>query len=103
MNFLEIFKDVNVTPVMLITKVTNVKLKPATNTMQVYFTVPYELSDTEKNELSDAIKKAYGVNDVDAIYTVDIPESHPKKKQNKINFRGSEQLSRIFLIFGKRP
>ncbi len=84
MNFLEIFKDVNVTPVMLITKVTNVKLKPATNTMQVYFTVPYELSDIEKNELSDAIKKAYGVNDVDAIYTVNAPETKSQKKQSKV-------------------
>ena len=48
MNFLDLFNDVVVTPVMLTTKVENVKLKPASNSMQVTFSVPNPLSEEEK-------------------------------------------------------
>lgn len=87
MNFLEIFKDVTACPIMLVTKVTNVTLKPATNTMQVNFTVPYELSEDEKYDLTSAIMNAYSVNGVDAIYTVEMPEFKTKQPKPQKEYK----------------
>jgi len=80
MNFLELFNDVVVTPAMLITKVTNIKLKPASNSMQVTFSVPNELTDEEKAELTDAIMSIYPVDKVEATFNV----VQEKKKVNPV-------------------
>ena len=80
MNFLDLFNDVVVTPVMLTTKVGNIKLKPATNSMQVTFSVPNPLSEEEKTELTDAIMGIYPVDKVDAVFNV----VQEKKKLNPV-------------------
>ncbi|MBQ2897367.1 MAG: PolC-type DNA polymerase III [Clostridia bacterium] len=80
MNFLELFNDVVVSPIMLVTKVTNIKLKPASNSMQVTFTVPEEPTDAEKKELTDAILNIYPVDSVDATFNV-LPQT---KKVNPV-------------------
>lgn len=101
MDFIQIFKDVTVSPLMFVTKVTNVKLKPATNTMQVNFTVPYEFSEADKNELKQAIIDAYGVSDVEAVYTVVKPESAPKKKEKETKKKNTEVPDDGVTIKGK--
>ncbi len=95
MNFLEIFKDVTqVSPIMMIVKVLNVKLKPKSNSMKISFEVPYELSESDKEDIADAIKKAYGVAEIDAEYTiVKIDDGKSEKKAEKKKPGG--------VIFGK--
>lgn len=80
MDFLDLFNDVVVSPIMLSTKVTNIKLKPASNTMQVTFSVPNEITAEEKKELIDAILSLYPVDNVDAKF--DLVE--PEKKLNPV-------------------
>ncbi len=80
MDFLDLFNDVVVSPIMLSTKVTNIKLKPASNTMQVTFSVPNEITAEEKKELIDAILCLYPVDNVDAKF--DLVE--PEKKLNPV-------------------
>ena len=80
MNFLDLFNDVVVTPVMLTTKVENIKLKPASNSMQVTFSVPNPLSEEEKAELTDAIMGIYPIDKVDATFNV----VQEKKKVNPV-------------------
>ena len=95
MNFLEIFKDVTqVSPIMMLVKVLNVKLKPKSNSMKISFEVPYELSESDKEDIADAIKKAYSVAEIEAEYTVvKIDDGKSEKKAEKKKPGG--------VIFGK--
>lgn len=104
MNFLELFNDVVVTPVMLTTKVTNIKLKPVSNSMQVTFSVPNELTDDEKSELTNAILNIYPVDKVEATYNI----VEEKKKINPVllgkpltDETEIEKISNIDQYYGK--
>ena len=85
MDFVKVFTDVPISPVMLTTKVNNIKLHSQSQVMSVEFVVPFELSETDKKEIEEAILLNYPVKKVDAKYTV----KAEKKKVNPI-IRGKD-------------
>ncbi|MBO5454000.1 MAG: PolC-type DNA polymerase III [Clostridia bacterium] len=103
MKFLEVFREAQATPVMLLAEVLHVSLKPNTNTMIVQLEVPYEFTDSEKADVADAISKAYGGVTVKVEYKV---KSLEKKESPVIYGRAIkdpviEKISNIDQYYGK--
>lgn len=82
MKFLEVFNGVSPTQAMMLAEVSNVKLKPKSNTMTLTIHVPYQLSEEEVREIQEAVQSAYGLNRVDAIVKVEAKEE--KKAKNPV-------------------
>jgi len=103
MKFLEVFRDVQASPVMLLAEVLHVSLKPNTNTMILKLEVPYQLSDSEKNDIETSVSKAYGGVTVIVEYIV---KSFEKKESPVIYGRAIkepviEKISNIDQYYGK--
>ncbi len=79
MDFIKLFSDVKVSPVMLVTKVEDVKLSTSTGTLKVKLSIPYEFTDEDKNIIENSLLKAYPVNKLEVEYKV-----HNEKKESPV-------------------
>ena len=79
MDFIKLFSDVKVSPVMLVTKVEDVKLSTTTGTLKVKLSIPYEFTDEDKNTIENSLLKAYPVEKIEVEYKV-----HNEKKESPI-------------------
>ena len=103
MKFLEVFREVQASPVMLLAEVLHVSLKPNTNTMIVQLEVPYEFTESEKEDVAGAISSAYGGVNVKVEYKV---KAFDKKESPVIYGRAIkepviEKISNIDRYYGK--
>lgn len=102
MDFIKVFSDVTVSPVMLLTNVEKVNMSISTGTLSVKMTIPYEFSEEDKKLIDDAILRAYPVDNLETEYKV-----VSEKKENPVIFGKNlsdsvvEKISNIDQYYGE--
>lgn len=101
MNFIKLFSDVKVDPIMLLTDVNKVKMSISNMSLSVDMTIPYEFSDTEKEIIEKALCNAYNIKSVKTSFNV-----KNEKKESPVIFgkniseKETENISNIDQYYG---